>query len=286
MTNPPSVNELLLRWYEAQEQGRPVSPEELCGDCPELLESVRRGIDALLSMEGMLRSPRTLAEGMTDGPSTVPIAPPEGGGEAVPGYEILSVLGQGGMGVVYKARQRVPQRLVALKMIRGHVGPGALARFRAEADALARLRHPQVVPVYEVGEHDGAPYFAMELVEGGSLADRLKPGPLPARTAALLVESLARALHAVHQQQILHRDIKPHNILLAGEPDSPLEKCLPKLSDFGLAKRLDQEESLTPTGPSWARPPTCLPSKRGARTAPRSTSGPTCIPWEQSCTVA
>src|SRR6516162_891049 len=126
----------------------------------------------------------------------------------IPGYEILDELGRGGMGVVYKARQLSLGRLVALKMILAgeHAGRVQLARFRTEVEAVAHLQHPNLVQVYEVGEHDGRPYFVMELVEGGSLDLKTDAKPQPPRHAAQLLETLARAVHAVHQQGIIHRD--------------------------------------------------------------------------------
>src|SRR5205807_1581593 len=128
----------------------------------------------------------------------------------LPGYELLGVLGQGGMGVVYRARQVALNRTVALKMILAgaHARPEQRVRFRTEAEAAARLRHPNVVQIYEVGEHAGQPYFSMELVEGGSLAQKLTGTPLPARQAAALTATLAEAVHAAHQQGIIHRDLK------------------------------------------------------------------------------
>jgi serine/threonine-protein kinase len=166
----------------------------------------------------------------------------------VPGFEIRERLGHGGMGVVYRARQAQPQREVALKMLLGgaHAGAGAVARFRIEMEAIARLRHPNVVQVYEVGEHRGLPYFTMEYVPGGSLAARLpKDDPLPPRLAAQLVVPLALAVHAIHNAGVVHRDLKPGNILLDGQPDAPLEQCTPRVSDFGLAKLLDSGQTQT-----------------------------------------
>jgi WD40 repeat protein len=156
---------------------------------------------------------------------------------SVPGYSILSELGRGGMGVVYKALELRLSRLIALKMIRSGslAGQSELARMRKEADALARLRHPNVVQIYQVGEHESRPYLALEFCEGGSLADRLRRTPLPPRQAAQLLELLARAVHAAHECGILHRDLKPPNVLLAKDG-------VPKLTDFGLAKRLDGEQ--------------------------------------------
>jgi WD40 repeat protein len=179
---------------------------------------------------------------------------------AVPGYEIECELGRGGMGVVYKARQVAAGRVVALKMILsgGHAGPADLARFRREAQAVARLQHPGIVQVFEVGEHDGRPFFSLELVGGGSLDKRLKGGPLRPRAAALLVERLARAMHAAHEQGVVHRDLKPANVLLTADGK-------PKVTDFGLAKTLDVEQGQTATGALMGTPPYMAPEQAGGR---------------------
>jgi WD40 repeat protein len=160
----------------------------------------------------------------------------------VPGYEVLSVLGKGGMGVVYRARQVALDRLVALKMILGgQAGPEEVARFRAEGEAVARLEHPHVVRIYDVGEVAGHPYFSLELLEGGSLAARLTGKPWPPAEAAGLVRRLADATDHAHRAGIVHRDLKPHNVLLAADGT-------PKITDFGLAKRLDRAGGHTVTG--------------------------------------
>jgi hypothetical protein len=134
----------------------------------------------------------------------------------VPGYEVLEELGRGGMGVVYKARQLKLHRLVALKMVLSgkHAGPVELVRFLAEAEAVARLQHPNIVQVYEIGQYADLPYMALEYVEGGSLDRKLRGTPLPVGPAAQLVETLARALQHAHERGIIHRDLKPANILL------------------------------------------------------------------------
>ena len=175
---------------------------------------------------------------------------------AVPGYEILGELGRGGMGIVYQARQLGLNRTVALKMVLAgvHADPKDLARFRAEAAVIARLQHPNIVQIYDVGEVAGRPYFVLEFVAGGSLAQHLQGAPQPVRPAAQLVETLARAVHATHANGVIHRDLKPGNILLEKSevrgghrakgssiltPDpSPLTSfCLiPKITDFGVAK--------------------------------------------------
>jgi tRNA A-37 threonylcarbamoyl transferase component Bud32 len=172
---------------------------------------------------------------------------------SLPGYELLEELGRGGMGVVYKARQARPRRLVALKMILAgeHAGANALHRFRTEAEAVARLAHPGIVQVYEVGEHNGLPYLALEYIEGGSLADRLRRGRLRPRQAAALLHQLARAVQHAHQKGIVHRDLKPANVLLTALPEGGDDEagCSAKVVDFGLAKPLEGMTSLRAGGP-------------------------------------
>lgn len=166
---------------------------------------------------------------------------PEGIGD----YELLQELGRGGMGVVFKARQVSLDRIVALKMIlRGEMASAAdVARFRAEAEAAARINHPHIVPVYEVGEHKGQPYFSMKYIEGTTLAKRLSDGPLPPRAAAELLVPVCRAIAEAHRHGLLHRDLKPSNILI----DS---SGRPYVTDFGLAKRMHET---TPQPPHQAR---------------------------------
>jgi serine/threonine-protein kinase len=174
---------------------------------------------------------------------------------APPGYEILGVLGRGGMGVVYDARQIALKRRVALKMVTSgaHTGPAERTRFQIEAEAVAALQHPNIVQIYEVGEHDGIPYFSLEYVGGGSLEKKIKRQPMPPRDAAGLVQSLAVAMDYAHERGIVHRDLKPANVLMTADG-------LPKITDFGLAKRLgDSDSSQTQAGtilgtPSYMAP--------------------------------
>jgi len=158
----------------------------------------------------------------------------------VAGYEVLGLLGEGGMGVVYRARQVALDRLVALKLLRGGSSK-ALARFRAEALAVARLQHPHVVQIFEIGEHQGQPYLALELLEGGSLDSKLTGEAQVAHDAATLVCVLARAVQYAHSRGIVHRDLKPSNVLLTAEGTA-------KIADFGLAKFLLGTEGHTHEG--------------------------------------
>jgi WD40 repeat protein/tRNA A-37 threonylcarbamoyl transferase component Bud32 len=181
-------------------------------------------------------------------------SPPPDAFPNVPGTEILSELGRGGMGVVYKARQVRLNRLCALKMILPgqHTGEDFRARFLAEAETIARLRHPNIVQIYGVGDHEGRPYFEMEYIEGGNLARRLDGTPWPPLPAARLVAVLARAVGDAHRLGIVHRDLKPANVLL-------MDDETPKVVDFGLAKTLESDSKLTQSGvffgtPSYAAP--------------------------------
>src|SRR5262245_13928849 len=158
----------------------------------------------------------------------------------VEGYELLEELGRGGMGVVYRARDRKLNRFVALKMVLvgAHAAPAELARFVAEAEAVAALRHPNIVQIHEIGRRDGLPYFTLELVPGGSLARRLNGQPVAPADAARLLEQVARGVQAAHEHGLIHRDLKPANVLLEEGPDVPLGRCTAKVTDFGLARRL------------------------------------------------
>jgi serine/threonine-protein kinase len=264
----------LARAYEARLAGRPHPPAVLADTV--LHSGPHAGTDANFSLDppadparpgpnGTIQSAPGAAEAdplagefevRTDDPAyaaTVGFTPPPAGraapAPAVAGYDILGELGRGGMGVVYKARHVRLNRTVALKMVLAgaHAGADRLARFFTEAEAVAQLAHPNIVQIYEVGEHDGLPYFSLEYVAGGSLAQRLGGKPLPAREAARTVRLLADAVASAHAKGVVHRDLKPANVLMteAGEP---------KITDFGLAKRLESDSSQTRSGTLMGTP--------------------------------
>jgi serine/threonine-protein kinase len=227
----PLFRELLKLDLHYRQQENP-SPEEYAGRFPQHAERLR----------GVFAGPR--ADGLP----------------RVPGYQILAEIACGGMGVVYQARQVALNRMVALKMIRAGAwaGPEERDRFRAEAEAVARLQHPNIVQIYEVGEHDGLPYFSLEYCAGGSLASRLGDAPLAAAEAAGLVATLARAVHAAHQAGIVHRDLKPANVLLNADG-------VPKITDFGLAKDLAGAGQHTPSGAILGTPSYMAPEQAGSQ---------------------
>lgn len=179
----------------------------------------------------------------------------------VPGYQIESVLGRGGMGVVYKARHLTLKRTVALKMMLGGglAGPGDLARFRIEAEAVARLQHANIVQIHEVGETNGHPYCALEFVEGGNLASKINGKPMSPHEAAKLVQTLARAMQLAHSRNVVHRDLKPANILLTADGT-------PKITDFGLARRTDTDSGETQAGSVMGTPSYMAPEQASGRT--------------------
>jgi len=179
----------------------------------------------------------------------------------VAGFEILEVLGVGGMGIVYKTRQARLDRFVALKMIRAGAGarPDDLARFEVEARAVAAIEHPNIVRIFEIGEHDGLPYFSLEFLAGGSLAKRIGGKPQPVDEAARITEVLASAMGVAHQRGIIHRDLKPANVMLAA--DGTL-----KITDFGLAKRLEGDSTQTRTGSILGTPTYMAPEQARGET--------------------
>jgi tetratricopeptide (TPR) repeat protein len=281
MSADPRLSTLLDRWQQSQDRGCPLSAEELCRDCPELLPEVQRRIAILKGMARLANgagetlagkpneegpAPATAPSRPGDDPSplTLPLAEEAARAPAVPGFEIEGELGRGGWGVVYRARQTHLNRTVALKMILagGHAGAEERKRFLAEAKVIASIHHPGIVQIHEFGAHDGLPYFALEYCPGGSLSKKLGGAPLPPREAALVVEQVARAVQAAHDKGVIHRDLKPGNVLLD-------EGGAPRVTDFGLARRLEGAASLTQTGAVMGTPSYMSPEQaRGKKAGP------------------
>jgi tetratricopeptide (TPR) repeat protein/tRNA A-37 threonylcarbamoyl transferase component Bud32 len=215
------------------------TPEQACADCPELLPFVKKRLAQMEGVEQKINSifPTTGSNGT--GPPTRPLRRrPE-----IPGYAVGEVLGRGAVGVVYKARHMKLNRDVALKMLLSgdYASATELKRFMREAQSIASLRHANFVQVYDIGDLDGCPYFTMEFVDGGSLAQLLGGVPLPSARAATLMITLAEAMQAAHAGGVMHRDLKPSNILL-------MQDGTPKISDFGLARQLEGKSDLTHSG--------------------------------------
>jgi serine/threonine-protein kinase len=258
MTRDPRVRELL---QELLDSGS--TPAEVCRSCPELLTQVRIGWQRVRAVEAEVEDllPEVIPEDSIRPTNIVPGPQSTDELPQVRGYEVQGVLGRGGVGIVYKAHHARLNRTVALKMLLAgpYARPEELERFLREAKAVGALRHPNVVQVYDVGDAGGRPYFTMELVEGGSLAQKLAGAPLPARQAVALVATVADAVQAAHAQGVVHRDLKPANVLLTSDGT-------PKVTDFGLARRLEGGGGLTLSGvpigtPSYMAPEQALGQK-------------------------
>jgi WD40 repeat protein/serine/threonine protein kinase len=287
MAGNPKVLELL---EEMLASGK--STEEVCRDCSELLPEVRQRWQEFCRIDAEVVA---LLPGLATLRDVAAIAPvPAASPPRVPGYEVEAVLGRGGMGVVYRARHLALKRTVALKMLAAvSPQPDERARFRVEAEAVARLQHPNIVQIHEVGEADGQPFIALEYVAGGSLAERLKGHVLSPPDAARLVAALAEAMHLAHSRNLVHRDLKPANVLLAPNPkpeirnpkqtsgdqqesptpaEGPVSDCefriadfVPKVTDFGLARQLDADSGQTRVGVVMGTPNYMAPEQAAGR---------------------
>lgn len=269
--------ELLDQMVARTRGGSAGSLEELISTHPHLEHELRelwatvQITEDFASFDGLFDQVDATVLGPSQGSSMEAFEPRDYGD-----YELLEELGRGGMGVVYKAWQKDLDRIVALKMIlRGDLAsPADLARFRAEAEAAAQLHHPHIVPVYEVGEIDGRPFFSMKLIEGTTLSRKLADGPLPSRTAAEMLAPICRAIADAHRRGVLHRDLKPSNILIDNEG-------LTYVTDFGLAKRVKTDpldthsaglQSLTQSGAILGTPSYMAPEQAAGNRGEVSTS--------------
>jgi WD40 repeat protein/serine/threonine protein kinase len=268
MSPPTQVSALFVRDEARRLQGQEPTTESLHAGSAALIGEKGRLTDKVLTDMVKDSAPVTsCAKTMAATPAGTTAIP------VIPGYEVLGELSRGGMGIVYKARDLNLNRPVALKMILAgaRAGEEQRRRFRTEAEAVARLQHPGIVQIYDIGEHNASPFLSLEFCAGGSLAARLNGRPLAPVPAARLLEHLAQAVQAAHQQGILHRDLKPANVLLTsgkrlfveavetGTPLSAVHGCVAKISDFGLAKRVNDDSGPTLSGeilgtPSYMAP--------------------------------
>jgi serine/threonine-protein kinase len=256
-TDDQATTEASTAEYTPSKEPATVQPHDLLRFGPEPLGTVPQPVakptDVLSRPEDAAPHPGTTPD--------VPLVKVEPIPASIAGYDILGILGRGGMGVVYKARQPGLNRIVALKMILtgGHAGESELIRFRQEAEAVARLQHPNVVQVYEVGEEEGLPFFSLQYLDGGSLAHKIQGVPQPPRDSARLVRGIAEGMHCAHQLNIIHRDLKPSNVLLAKDGT-------PKITDFGIAKCLEQEIGQTRSGAIVGTPSYMSPEQAEGKT--------------------
>ena len=281
-TRSDRLNAILAEYQESVDAGNSPDTEQFIVQHPEFADELReffagkQNLDQIAPSELPTIAPTQNMAPASESP-TLPPAPPASEADTIPpssdgssagsptttavgdsvryfgDYELLEEIARGGMGVVYKARQVNLNRIVALKMILA----GQLAseddvkRFYTEAEAAANLEHPGIVPIFEVGQHEGQHYFSMGFVPGESLAHKVADGPLPPEQAAELTKNVAEAIAFAHERGVIHRDLKPANILLDDDGQA-------KVTDFGLAKRMEGDSDLTGTGEvgqRFLRPP-------------------------------
>ena len=255
---------ILDRLTDSTIEFRP-SLDELTAEHPHLASELRELWGTVMVVDAVAQQSR--ANGTTtpsSSPALTETTPPPVLGD----YELVEELGRGGMGIVYRARQQRLDREVALKLILHgtQASPADQARFQAEVAAAAQLEHPNIVPIYEVGEDQGWQYFGMKLIEGQTLSKSFATGPLPERNAAELVMQIARAIQYAHDRGVIHRDLKPANILIN-------QQGQPHVTDFGLAKRITANTSLTQSGAILGTPSYMAPEQA---TGGRGNIGPLC----------
>ncbi len=243
------------------QSGEEVHFEQVCAEHPHFESDLREIWGALVVTDAVAATVRQTTGSQENPPEpswislTIPSLPFQVGD-----YRLLQIIGRGGMGVVYRAQQQSLNRIVAVKMISENrpASPENLQRFFAEAEANARLEHPGIVPIYEVCEYEGHPFFSMQYVRGETLGDRLMRGPLPQREAARIMVEACRAIGFAHSQGVLHRDIKPSNILIDSQGQA-------RITDFGLAKFAGSGDSLTRTGAVVGTPSYMSPEQSSGR---------------------
>ncbi len=258
-------NTVLAEYLAAVESGQAPDREQLLKDHPEVAAQLQEFFENHDALVGRVATEASSIEKPGEAPTlSHGTTATDVGLNELPcdfaDYELLSEIDRGGMGVIYKARQKSLDRIVALKMIKSGqlANEEEIARFHVEAEAAASLTHPSIVSIYEVGEHRGIHFFSMQFIDGESLATCLTDGPMPPREAAALVMKVAQAVSYAHEHAVVHRDLKPANVLLdeAGEPH---------IADFGLAKRLSRESNLTATGQILGTPAFMAPEQAAGR---------------------